>query len=57
MKTLTILCLAILLFSGSLNSSQDSPELLEANKLNESVIKLIVQRKFDEALPLAKKAL
>jgi tetratricopeptide (TPR) repeat protein len=57
MKTLTILCLAILLFSGSLNSSQDSPELLEAKKLNESVIKLIVQRKFDEALPLAKKAL
>ncbi|HKS08658.1 MAG TPA: tetratricopeptide repeat protein [Pyrinomonadaceae bacterium] len=52
---------AILLFFSSFNS-QDSavkelPELQEATALTESVVKLYNQGKYDEALPLAKRAL
>jgi len=36
---------------------QQSPELKEADDLSVSVVKLFKQRKFDEAIPLAKRAL
>ena len=54
MKLLSSLFLATLLFSFN---SQESPELQEATSLTESVVKLYNQRKYDEALPLAKRAL
>ena len=47
---------ATLLFFSSFHS-QESPELQEATTLTESVVKLYNQRKYDEALPLAKRAL
>jgi len=37
--------------------SQQSPELKEASDLSLSVVKLFKEEKFDEALPLAKRAL
>jgi len=55
MKTITFLFLASLLFVAQ--SSQESPELKEAATLTESVVTLFNERKFDEALPLAKRAL
>jgi TonB family protein len=57
MKTLTFLCLTSLLLVGTLHSSQESPELQQAATLTDSVIKLFSQRKYNEALPLAKRAL
>lgn len=57
MKTLTILCLAVLLSVSTLHSAQESPELQEATTLTDSVIKLFSQKKYEEALPLAKRAL
>ena len=51
----------ILLLSASLflisPFYQESPELKEATDLSASVVKLFNQQKFDEALPLAKRAL
>ncbi len=38
-------------------SPQESPELQEADTLNESVFKLLKENKYDEALALAKRAL
>lgn len=55
MKTITFLFLASLLFVA--RSSQESPELKEATALTDSVVTLFNERKFDEALPLAKRAL
>lgn len=55
MKTITFLALASLFFIAP--SSQESPELKEAATLTESVVTLFNERKFDEALPLAKRAL
>jgi TonB family protein len=55
MKTITFLFLASLLLIAP--SSQESPELKEATALTESVVTLFNERKFDEALPLAKRAL
>lgn len=55
MKTITFLFFASLLFVAQ--SSQESPELKEAAALTESVVKLFNEQKFDEALPLAKRAL
>lgn len=57
MKVLSLLILSTLLFVNSFNSSQEPPELQEADKLNESAVKLYNQGKFHEALPLAKRAL
>lgn len=52
---------ATLLFFNSFNpqdpSVQESPELQEASTLSESIVKLFNQGKYDEALPLAKRAL
>lgn len=61
MKILILLLSATLFLSTSFISTpcqeQESPELKEAAQLSDSVIKLVNQRKFDEALPLAKRAL
>lgn len=54
MKVLTLLFLATLLLASQ---SQESPELQEANTLNDSAVKLYNQGKYNEALPLAKRAL
>lgn len=58
---LNLLFLATLFFVNSFNSqdpaTQESPELQEASSLSESIVKLFNQRKYDEALPLAKRAL
>jgi TonB family protein len=59
MNKLIILFLTSLL-SSTIASSQtppESPELKEATELNRSVVKLYRENKFDEALPLAKRAL
>lgn len=59
MTKLIILLLTSLL-SSSIATSQtppESPELKEATELNRSVVKLYRENKFDEALPLAKRAL
>jgi TonB family protein len=56
MKILTLLFLATLLFVNRHNSSQNA-ELQEASTLNESAVKLFNQKKYDEAIPLAKRAL
>ena len=55
MKTITFLFLTSLLFVAQ--SSQDSPELREATELTSSLVKLYKEQKFDQALPLAKRAL
>lgn len=55
MKILILLLSASLFLSTSL--FQESPELKEATELTDSVIKLFNEKKFDEALPLAKRAL
>src|SRR5689334_24420603 len=58
MKTLILLSLAtFLLLAINLNASQEPAELQEAAKLTESVVKLSDENQFDEALPLAKRAL
>lgn len=57
MKVLSLLFVATLLFVNNLNSSQESAELQEATTLTESAVKLFNQGKYDEALPLAKRAL
>lgn len=57
MKLLSLLFLAPLLFANSFISSQESPELQEASTLNDSAVKLFNQGKYDEALPVAKRAL
>ena len=56
MRTLSLLFLALIL-ANSLNASQEPPELQEATRLTESVEKLFNEKKFDEALPLAQRAL
>src|SRR5687767_1713917 len=55
MKILTLLVTLLLLINAS--SQEESPELKEASALSESVSKLFYEKKFDEALPLAKRAL
>lgn len=59
MKRATLLFLAVLLFARSSfsQSPPEPPELKEASDLAESVAKLYDEKKFDEALPLAKRAL
>ena len=59
MNTLTTLFLAGFLSINTLfnHSYQDSPELNEASTLMESVTKLSEEGKYNEAFPLAKKAL
>lgn len=58
MKMITLLFLVTsFLFATNLNASQEPPELQEANTLSESVVKLFEAKKFDEALPLARRAL
>jgi len=51
-----ILSLILLLLINS-SSQQESPELKEASTLTESVTRLFNEQKFDQALPLAKRAL
>ena len=57
MKTHIAVVLTSLLFALSSQSSQESPELRQATELSEQVAKLLNERKVDEALPLAKRAL
>lgn len=58
MTTLRLLFLtASLLFTTNLNPSQEPPELQEASTLTASALKLYNQGKYDEALPLVKRAL
>lgn len=56
MKIFCLFVLASLLLVNTV-TSQESPELKEAATLTESVVKLFNERKFDEALPAAKRAL
>jgi TonB family protein len=56
MRTVSLLFLALVL-ANSLHASQEPPELQEATRLTESVEKLFNEKKFDEALPLAQRAL
>jgi TonB family protein len=46
-----------LLFVNNVNASQELPELQEAATLTASVVKLCSEAKYNEALPLAKRAL
>jgi tetratricopeptide (TPR) repeat protein len=55
MKPLTFL-IAVMLFIAQA-VPQESPELREAADLTTSLVKLMGEKKFDEALPLAKRAL
>lgn len=59
MKTVIFFLLSSLLVSSTVisQSSQEPPELQEATELMKSVGKLFKEGKFDEALPLAKRAL
>lgn len=57
MKILSLLFLATLLLTNNFNSSQDPAELQQADTLTASVIRLFNQGNYDEALPLAKRAL
>jgi len=59
MTRLTFLCLAVLLFANTsfAQTPEESPDLKDASLLAESVEKLITEKKFDEAFPLAKRAL
>ena len=57
MKTLLLLLSASLFAIFPYQESPESPELKEASELSDSAIKLINQQKYDEALPLAKRAL
>jgi TonB family protein len=55
MKLLSLLLVALLLIVPA--PPQESPEIKEAADLTESVVKLMNEKKYDEALPLAKRAL
>lgn len=55
MRTQILILLTSILFIPQ--STQQSPELKEANDLSVSVVKLFKENKFDEAIPLAKRAL
>ena len=57
MKILILLLCARLFSSTFIHQEQESPELKEAADLSASVVTLFNQQKFDEALPLAKRAL
>ena len=59
MRTQTVLLFTSLLLSSIFvpQSPQKSPELKEAHDLSLSVVKLFKEDKFDEAIPLAKRAL
>ena len=59
MKRFICLLLTMLLVSSTVisQSSQEPPELSEATELTKSVVKLFKEGQFDEALPLAKRAL
>ena len=59
MKRVLVLLLTCLLASSTIisQSAREPPELAEATKLTESVAQLFKEEKFDEALPLAKRAL
>lgn len=55
MKLLTIVCVSLLLILPL--TSQESPELKEASDLTQAFLKLVNEQKYDQALPLAKRAL
>ena len=55
MKLLIILCVSLLLLLTP--TQQESAELKEAAELTESLVKLFNEKKYDEALKLAKRAL
>jgi len=59
MRTPTFVLLTSLIFSHLFipQLAQQSPELKEASELSLSVMKLFKEGKFDEAIPLAKRAL
>jgi tetratricopeptide (TPR) repeat protein len=57
MRTLNLLLFASLVLITNLSASQEPPELKEAATLTASVISLYGEEKYDEALPLAKRAL
>jgi TonB family protein len=59
MKTFLCLLFTCLLLSSTVisQSPQESPELQEATELTKTAAKLFKEDKFDEALPLAKRAL
>lgn len=57
MKTLILLFLVTLAPVNTFNQIQEPAELIEARTLNESAVKLYNQGKYDEAAPLAKRAL
>ena len=54
----TLITASVLLFlSTALVAQTESGELVESRELNTKVVNLFAQRKYDEALPLAKRAL
>lgn len=57
MKTLSLLFIATLVFANSFTFQQESPELKEAATLTESSLKLFNQGRYDQAIPMAKRAL
>ena len=57
MRTLNLLLLASLILLTNLSPFQEPPELAEAATLTTSVLKLYDAEKYDEALPMAKRAL
>lgn len=57
MKTLILLFLVTLFSVNTFNPTQEPTALNEARTLNESAVKLFNQGKYDEAAPLAKRAL
>src|SRR5690242_7793179 len=58
MKISTLLFLALsLLFANNLNGTQEPPELQEAATLYDSAVKLYDERRYNEAIPPAKRAL
>lgn len=57
MRTFSLFFLATLLLSNNFAPPQESAELQEARTLSESAVKLFNQGKYDEAMPLAKRAL
>ena len=57
MKILSLLFIATFVFANSFTSPQESPELKEATTLTDSSVKLFNQGKYDQAIPLAKRAL
>src|SRR2546423_14623322 len=60
MKTTHIVLLILLLLTcpaGAQTTDEQSPELKEANDLSSQVVRLFGEKRYDEALPLAKRVL